>query len=153
MICEIINPSDPYTLETDNFVAAAVGIAIVGRGKLGLQCEDPELSTPVWFGWDRWLADNRISSIKDYLADEKNSEAVAAALDSVLIGNLTERRTFIDAMKYIDDPAKREAFRAEFHDKHRSSMNDIGTACYNTAKWLRGQRATSDSAEPITFTT
>lgn len=53
MICEIINPSDPSTLETDNFLAAAVGILIVGNGNLGLSTagEDGEgQSSPIMFG-------------------------------------------------------------------------------------------------------
>lgn len=147
MIAEIINPSDPYTLETDNFLAAAVGIALVGNGKLGLSCENPKLRTPILFGWDQWFKDQGIDDLGKWL--EAHSAEVADALDSVMIGNIGDRALFLDALEAIDDPVKREAFRAKQHDKKRSSMNDIGAACWKTAAALRKKSGKVTKAEPI----
>lgn len=147
MICEIINPSDPYTLETENFIAAALGIAIVGGGKLGLKCDDPPIKSPVLFGWDAWIKENCPDGMNLYV--DTHSEEIATALDSVLYGRAGDRRTFLDMLKFIDDPVKREQARAEYQDKNRSSLNDIGTACYKTARYLRGLEKKSATAAPI----
>lgn len=147
MICEIINPSDPYTLETDNFLAAAVGIGLVGNGKLGLSCENPLRRTPILFGWDAWFKNQGIDDLGKWL--EANSLEVAKALESVQIGNVADRQRDADAMKFIDDPKKREAFRAQQHNKRRSSLNDIGRACWQTAKALRKKSGKVTKAEPI----
>jgi hypothetical protein len=132
MLCEIINPSDRYTLETDNFDAAAVAIAMLGNGKLGLQSlEDDELSTPILFGWDSWLRDRGIDLDKFI---PENLEPMAAALESVVIGDESDRRGYLGVLKACDNPAK---WQIDYHDEHRSSMNDIGRAAWNLAECLR----------------
>lgn len=147
MICEIINPSDPYTMETDNFLAAAVGIALVGNGALGLSCKNPKQHTPVLFGWDDWFEQQGINDLSKWI--EEHSVEIADALDSVMIGNIGDRAMFMDALDAIENPAKRKAFRAKQHHKHRTSLNDIGTACWKTAKSLRKKRNKVTTAQPI----
>lgn len=147
MICEIINPSDPYTLETENFLAAAVGIALVGGGKLGLDCENPKQRTPILFGWDAWFQEQGIADLGKYLDDHAGE--IADALDSVLIGNVRERELFKEALEAIADLKKKEAFRVKMQDQKRSSMNDIGTACWKTAETLRNKSGKIHKAEPI----
>lgn len=147
MICEIINPSDPYTLETQDFVAAVVGIAIVGAGRLGLSCDDPPMKSPVLFGWDQWLQEQGIEDFNQWV--KEHADAIADALESVIIGNAHDRELVNDALKAIEDPAKREAFRAKHHDKKRSSMSDIGSACWKTAKTLRQRHGKIATAVPI----
>ena len=46
MLFEIINPSDPYTLETDSYAAAVAAVCILGEGKYGLDpigCDVPKV--------------------------------------------------------------------------------------------------------------
>jgi len=69
MICEIINPSDPYTLETNDFVAAAVAIAIVGGGTLGLKCDRTQMSSPILCGSDAWFTEKGITDLAAYVED------------------------------------------------------------------------------------
>lgn len=143
MLCKIINPSDPYTLETDNFEAAAVGICMVGNGKLGLQeIGGDGRATPVLFGWETWLEEHgimleHVGQGASWLSE--NGEAMIEALRSVRIGSAAERRAMLDAEKYITDPEKLKAYKAEQQDKARSSMNDIGTACWEYADAMEEQ--------------
>ena len=148
MLCEIVNPSDPYTLETDNFVAAAVGIMLVGNGQLGLSCDDTGECTPVLFGWEEWCAEHGV----DQAWVDSHRGEIADALDSVMIGSVAERAAQAEAMRFIDDPEKREAYRSTIQDRQRSSLNDIGNACWNMAKLLRKMTLAEDAevhAAPI----
>lgn len=132
MICEIINPSDPYTLLTDEFLPAGVAVFILGRGQLGLSCDDPEQDTPVLFGWEEWLRSWCGDDLRGWV--HGHFEPMAAALESVLIGTAAERRRYEVCLKRCDDP---EALRAEWHDEERSSVNDIGRAAWSLAAHFR----------------
>jgi len=131
MICEIINPSDPYTLETDDFLCAAVAIGILGGGKLGLECG--EQATPVMFGWDEWLA-SYIQDFSEYC--NANSGRMADILDSVMIGGVKERAEVDDARRKMS-PGDFESWFSNRHDARRSSLNDIGKAAKELAARLR----------------
>jgi hypothetical protein len=138
MICEIINPSDPYTLRCQNFLVAAVAVAFLGSGNLGLRSEDGEQSTPVLFGWEDWLKDQGIED-EDLGAFAKvHRSEMADILDSVMIGDAKARQ---DAEAFLAElpEDKRAAWLAERHDRRRSSANDIGAAAWSLAKRLRRQ--------------
>ena len=133
MICRIINPSDPYTLKTDDFVLGAVAVAILGGGKYGL--DGPEgRSTPILFGWDEWLAEH-VGDVGEYIA--ANKAKLADVLDSVMIGPAAHRED-VEAMLREIPEERRAAWLAERQDRHRTSLNDIGTAAYALAARLRG---------------
>lgn len=141
MLFEIINPSDPYTLETDSYAAAVAAVCILGEGKYGLDpidCDVPKV--PLALFGDLPPHVYQAAGVKDFdeLAARLNSdaafnEATAAALDSVRIG--TER--------------ERTADKAS-HDDRRSSLNDIGGRAWAYAEALRGKRtfAGVDAANP-----
>lgn len=130
MICKLINPSDAYTLKTDNFAAAAFGVAIVFGGQYGLKCETNQ--TPVLFGWDQWIKDNCEGD--DYF--QHNADAICDALDSILIGDENDRIQYESKIANMTESEK-EAYHSEYHDKNRSSMNDIGQRCKTLAKQIR----------------
>ena len=145
-IYEIINPSDPYTLEAEDFKDAAVAILMISP-ELGLEmvprCAEeanqdaPSLPILAFGGMEKWIEDHicPMKDVKKFIDDRR--EAIAKVLESVLIGKPRERRIFEDAMEAIDDPKKREAFKAKWHDGKRSSLNDIGGAAWDLAKYLR----------------
>jgi hypothetical protein len=132
MICEIINPSDSYTLETEDFTAAAVGIYMVGRGQLGLRSIDDKESSPILFGWDEWLTDRGVK--EGYVTD--HLDAIATALESVMIGGVNDRIDVKEATENMSNDQKK-AFLKRRQDRRRSSMSDIGGACHRYAMAIR----------------
>jgi hypothetical protein len=143
MICEIINPSDPYTLVTDDFEKAAVAIAVIGNGKLGLSGYGP-LHSPVLFGWDEWFEKRGITDLGAYL--DANLESLAAILDTVLIGSAEDREVCDLVLAAIPEEA-RPAFLEARHDKMRTSMNDIGAAAKAWAERLRKKARANATTE------
>lgn len=139
MICEIINPSDMYTLETEDFDLAGVTIAMLGGGKLGLVDVDDEsgLRTPVLFGWDEWFKERGLDEdgAVDKLLEDRLGEMIAI-LDSVLIGGPGARRFVRETLKRIPKEQHAE-WLLEYHDSKRSSLNDIGRAAWEWADKLR----------------
>ena len=133
MICEIINPSDPYTLKTDNFVAAGLAIAVLGSGQMGLKSEDGK-STPILFGWDYWLNDNGINSIDSYISD--NRLIIIEILNSVMTGGVEERREVELELSLIENEDDRSKFLSERHERCRTSLNNIGLAAWTWAAKL-----------------
>jgi hypothetical protein len=130
MLCKIINPSDAYTLRTDDFTLAGVATAILGDGKLGLSCG--ELRTPILFGWPEWLKANSVENMDAYIS--ANYAKLADVLDTVMIGDANTRATIEGALARM--PAdQHEAYLAETHERLRTSMNDIG----RHAKYLTTQ--------------
>jgi len=138
-IYSIINPSDSYTLRADNLLVAASGIALVGNGAYGLiQVSNEEIKTPVGFGWDEWL-EEQVAPLdyKDWSAYlDDHLLPVAEVLDSVLIGTPEQRQQAEKKLREMD-PLEWPQFLAEWHDRRRSSINDIGKHCWEYAHHLR----------------
>jgi hypothetical protein len=140
MICEIINPSDAYTLEADDFDVACVAVAILGNGAYGLEADDGRKS-PVFFGWDDWFAARGIVELGPYV--EAHREEIARVLGSVMIGDRRQRAD-ADAMLAMLPEGRRAEWLAGRHDRHRSSMNDIGSKAARVAERMR--RTTSEQS-------
>jgi len=140
MLFKIINPSDPYTMEAESKEVAAAAIMLIGRGQLGVESEDgedvlsllafaPSIDVNAWF---TSTYGRSFSSILDGAPQQ-----VAAALESVVIASFNERKAYADALELIDDTKKKLEFRDRWHDRMRSSMNDIGACAWSVAKRLR----------------
>jgi len=121
---DLINPSDPYTLEADDFEIASVAVCLLGAGKypataLGEDAsEDNNVPAFLFGGHDDWF-NSRFgatfeATTERILADR--ADALARALESVKIGS--ERRTSLNDIggkahemaravreKYIPPPA------------------------------------------------
>lgn len=136
MICEIINPSDPYTLVCDDFICAAVVIALLGDGQLGLGDETGELDTPLVFGWEDWFVKQGIKNIDKYTKEHLSE--MADILDTVLIGSAKDRVVVDLALKKLS-PDDGKKWLLERHDIKRSSLNDIGRGAWELAENLRTQ--------------
>src|ERR1022692_1793104 len=135
MLCEIINPSDPYTLRCENFVAAAAAICVLGSGNMGLESQDHKHRTPILFGWDAWLEENGVGN--GYVVEHRLE--IADILDSVMIGSYADRAD-AEAMLELIPEDKRSEWLEGRHDRHRSSMNNIGKVCQQWAAKLRAQK-------------
>lgn len=133
MIYELINPSDPYTLRADDHHVAAVAGLLLGQGAIGVRAIDDSFSTPILFGWDDWLAERGIDL--DQFIPAHRPE-LADALDSVLIGKAAARQDVEDMLAVIAED-KRAEWDARRQDRHRSSMNDIGSRAKAYARRLR----------------
>jgi len=140
MILEIINPSDAITLETDDPIAAGVGIMLISRGAYGLKKEDGEIVFPLFIfgGAEDWLKKNGVPDLDKYIYS--NNIKMADALDSVIYGGFSTRELVKSAMSKMksEDAA---AYLAEWNDRKRSSLNNIGKVCFAYAKKLRSLEA------------
>jgi hypothetical protein len=131
-VYRLINPSDPYTFKAPSIEVAGVVACLLSTG-FGAESEDDnDERTPVLFGWQEWLDDRGIDS--KWVSE--HSAEIADAYESFLIGGLHERAD-VESMLAALPPKKREKWRAERQDRHRTSLNQIGEAAYKMAKKFR----------------
>lgn len=137
MICELINPSDPYTIETSDFIVAAVAVAILRNGKIGLKNNNGDKS-PIIFGWSDWFEKQGITDIDKYINEHKTQ--IADVLDSVLIGNEKDRKFVERTLSFLEED-KRQAWLDTYIDTNRSSLNDIGGYAKELANNFRNKES------------
>lgn len=134
---EIINPSDAYTMVAEDRAVACAAVVFLGEGHYGLSAKDDEKDGCPILAWgganalDEFFAKELGTTLADVMRDRR--PAMAAALRSVAIGTFTDRESFDRGLALIDDPAKKEEWRAWWHDERRSSMNDIGARAWALA--------------------
>lgn len=138
MIFEIINPSDPYTMETDSKEAACVACLFLSAG-FGLRSEDGSFAWPIMFCGcdpDATFTDLFGVAMLDWIGEHR--ALIAEALDSVLVGSIGDRATvkaLLDGMQATEE--QRTKFLGAWHDQQRTSMNDIGAAAKRMAAKIR----------------
>lgn len=115
---DLVNPSDPYTLEADDLEVAAVACCLLGNGKYGLTGlgEDAGQDVPVFLlgGHDEWFVKKfgmDYETTATHCLEHRNDD-LARAFESVKLG------------------------RAE-----RSSLNDIGGKARDIAQAIRRKAA------------
>lgn len=148
MLYEIINPSDPYTMETDDREAASLACLLLGSGRYALRSIGGDgWSTPLFIfgGSEEWWAKEFGYPLTEAV-ERVGRERIATALETVLIGDADDRTRMTDAMSFIDDPAKRQAFRDQQHDRARTSINNIGGRAYRMADSLRAAATPAGAA-------
>jgi hypothetical protein len=142
MLYEIVNPSDPYTIEAPTLAIAAAACLLLGDGQYGFDSLDeggqsiPALAfggSKEWF--EKHFGRDVDSVIGQVMAEQR--AALADCMDSCLIGNADDRELFRDATKSICDADERYSYWFAYHDKRRSSMNDIGGRAKAWGKKLR----------------
>ena len=116
----LVNPSDPYTLEADDFEIGAVVVCLLGNGKypadaLGDDANKGNNVPPFLFGGhDEWF-EARFGGTYESVVQKclkERADSVARAFESVTLGS-----------------------------KERSSLNDIGGNARELAKAVRAQYA------------
>lgn len=140
MIFELINPSDAYTFEAKNHLAAALATVFVGNGNYGADQVDGagDFKVPPFLfgGADEWFCEKFGATFQDVLNRLETSDMLdlADALDSFLIGDYHCREHYQLALESAVD---KQAFRDDWHNRHRSSMNNIGLQAWALAKNIR----------------
>lgn len=137
---EIINPSDTYTLKADDPKIAIIVAVLLGGGKYGLRDEQDAEILPIFIfdGLEVWLQVTHGCTLTE-LFDRADKEALAACFNSVAICPLKDRPLWDKAVEAMEDPVKREAWLAKWHDTQRSSMNDIGARAKHYARSTRAK--------------
>jgi hypothetical protein len=140
MLYEIVNPSDPYTIEAPSLDIAAMTAILLGQGNYSFQSLEGGQDVPAFaFGkGDEWTQKHfkeDLMEMSNRVMDTKLRE-VADCLDSVLYGDAQERVDFLATTKDMDRP-NFEAERAMRQLDRCSSMNDIGSLAYRMAAKLR----------------
>lgn len=122
MVYEIVNPSDAYTMEAGELAVAAAACVLLGHGKYALDpIEEGGTRVPLFLfgGHDEWFQKHCGFTIEGGGLDaflREHGEEVAVALDSVLIGGRSDRKTYHDGLALITDEANRQAWRDRWHD-------------------------------------
>lgn len=133
MILEIINPSDKYTIESEDWDVACVTGLILGKGQYGLREIDGDHEMPLFLfgGLEEWVEEEFGKPLEDFMASVDKIE-IANCLNGILIGDRG------DYMHGLGDKTGDEAsaFWEEWHDRKRSSLNDIGAYARNYAAKL-----------------
>lgn len=137
-VYEIINPSDPYTLECDDLAVATLAVVLLGRGHYGLNDENDQNIVPIMlFGDSGSWFQQQFGKTLEELLKATSKDKIADCLDSVIYGSFGDRRRYLTALNLIDDPEKQAEWARTWHDQ-RSSLNDIGGRAKRLAAHLRG---------------
>ena len=98
---EIVNPSDPYTMEATDMEVAAVAVSFLGAGRYGLKGidEDAGQDVPIFLfgGHDEWFIGKFGMNFEDtsnHVIEHRATE-LANALDTVTLGR-AERSSIND---------------------------------------------------------
>ena len=144
MIWEIINPSDSYSIDYPDWEVAAFAGVILGQGQYGLRGIDNDHELPIFLfgGHEEWVKSefgaNSFDEWKTKFLNERKNE-VADCLDSVLIGDHSDRASYNKGLELIKDAEARKEWKEHWHDQRRSSMNNIGAYAWELAEWLRNK--------------
>ena len=142
-LCEISNPSDPYTIEVDDDPRpACAAVLLLGEGHYGLHEEGGEDVMPIFLfgGAVEWLAKHGVPDLATYIAEHLSE--IADALDTVMIGKRSERARMERVLAEITSAEEdREKARAAWLDEKQTSLNDIGGRAVAMAKRMRDKAA------------
>ncbi|ANP79293.1 hypothetical protein A134_23045 [Vibrio crassostreae 9CS106] len=140
-IWDVINPSDPVTIKGNDHLTVAVAVCLLGKGHYGAEAiprGESSLSVPLFlFGnIDDWFVDNFDKTFEECLESADMVE-VSKVLDSAAIGNCSIRIGYDKIMARLVSKEERDSWREEFHDKERSSTNNICGRAWSLAELLR----------------
>lgn len=141
MIYEIVNPSDPVTIEASDSVLAAVAVILLSNGDYGLYDEDERAVIPIFRLSEperliKWLHDNGVDSNKIDEFYAKNGEELATILESVVYGKREDRAAILALTEKMSAKDRLEAL-AKWNESKRTSMNDIDEQARQLGKALR----------------
>jgi hypothetical protein len=141
---EIINPSDPYTIEAPSLDVAFVACLFLGTGQYAFKPLDEdgeEIPLFIFGGMEAWCAEHLEEGFEAVVTrvttEPAKRKELADCFDSCLIGRREDRNAYRAGLELIDDPAKREQWRDRWHDDRRSSLNNIGARAFEMASKLR----------------
>lgn len=108
---EIVNPSDPYTMQADDLRIAALACILLGEGKYGLRSEDGSTAMPLFIlgGHDAWFVEKfgaTLQHVYDSIVAD-SLPALAACLESVKLPGGAERSSMNNIGGYAAEMAVR----------------------------------------------
>lgn len=137
LIGKIINPSDDYTIDCTDRVAACFVVYYLGSGWFGIHDAKSGTILPLGVGmpWGprEWFCQEFGIELVSYL--KSHATDVARACRSIVIGGFDDRKLFEASLAVLPESAQ-QVFRDEWHDERRSSLNDIGGVAANWADKL-----------------
>lgn len=148
MLFDLINMSDSYTFKADDLEVAALATVLLGSGQYGAQQLDGDAKVPIFMlgGADEWFVEHFGKSIEECVTRHKQEpSALVECLNSLLIGDRAEYERTLPMI--ADD--KRAEWVAGWHDKHRSSMNDIGSRAKRIAVALTEQQIPEPAPQQV----
>lgn len=136
----LMNPSDPYTFYAPNIAVAGVAVAMISTNYGAKPAEGDGASSPMIFGWDRWMAQQGI----DTAWMVEHGAAIADALDSLLIGEPAQREE-LDQMWLSLPVDERHAWRENRQREFQSSVNCIAARAYALSNQIRDNLAVEEA--------
>lgn len=135
---ELINPSDPYTFIAEDLEVAALVVLTFGTS-YGAKPKEGTDRVPILMFTDaeKWYQDQFGRSLEEGLRAKKN--ALAEALDSMMLGEFADRKRYEVSLAGITDPEEKERFIAKWQNEC-SSCNNIGGRAHAMAKAIMADR-------------
>lgn len=146
MLFEIINPCDPYTMDAPSLELAAVAIALIGEGQMGLKEIGGDAEVPVFLtgGHDEWFQEHCGKTFEQALeqaTSAANMHQLIAILDGVVVGDEDDRKEFLEQLSALSSPGEREDFRWKWHEEKRTSLHKIAEYAWKMGDHLRRRLA------------
>ena len=129
LLYEIVNPSDEYTIVCDSHITASCCCFLLGEGTYSFEAIDHEKGeVPIFLfgGAYDWFKKEFGVPFDEYLRDKDARLKIAESLNSVLIGSKKDRDLFESAIEKMPLQKDKDDFYTDYHDRKRSSVNDIG---------------------------
>jgi hypothetical protein len=146
VIFEIVNPSDPYTIEAPDLAIAAVACFLLGKGAYAFEPldADKDQRVPIFLAGlagdvEKWCAQKFAMTSRqlfDHVLQRRPKELIDC-LQSCLIGRRADRDDFAEFSRALDDDKKIAELRIARHKRRVTSLNDIGRRAYGLAEQLR----------------
>lgn len=139
---EIINSSDPYTFVAQSREVAALTIFLLGT-QYAAEPETGEEGVPLFIfgGAEDWYLETFMRTPEE--AFDTLLKEVIESLDSVMLGEFTDRKRYDLALNAIDCPEKKKQFKEAWQES-RSSTNDIGSYAHVMAAKLKSREVKCD---------
>jgi hypothetical protein len=120
---EVVNPSDAITFRATLVEAACIADRLSPGWMFVKDAETGEAPN----------VDNLEAEYDAIWKDAAKLASYAEAYRSFMVGSLTERE-LVDAAVALMDEVQARSYRARWHDKRRTSMNDLCRQCWETAE-------------------
>ena len=141
MLYEIVNPSDPYTIDGEESVVVAA-VLLLGSGAYFLtECDsDKKVDMPFLLfdgtkeDLNKWWDAHHGVTFEAFLV--ARIVEIKQALATVLIGSASDRR-FAEKTLAMLPPDKRDEWLADYKERKRSSLNNIGACAEELAESLQ----------------
>lgn len=137
-IYEIINPSDQITVRATPEEASVLGV-ILGASFYFLKDAETNEDAPK-------VSDDEWKELREAIyADAERRKSYADVFRSALIGSMTDRLLFEDAVAKMT-PADAKAYLDKWQDMRRSSMNDICKRLRDAADGIENWKTKEEAA-------